>query len=482
MNILPPVSSIQMKVDLELTDGIRSDLLFIKDGIKSANAKQTQLVTIVDELESQNSILDAADAKVQAEFNDLKKDPNFADMLAEMDFSMPEGQDTPDFTEIREMLSQNSGMNADDVDEYLDMLDFDNQNSMDFDMNGEGELPDDVLQRLQSSSVTTITDDVVYLVRRMFEINTPAVVAEIQDGINDGIDGIGEGIAGLSDATDGISEGLDGLNSGIEGIGEGIDGIQQGVDGMNEGIASMDDAVIGLRTGITGVKKGINKMERGVSGIKKGIAGMQQGISGLDAQISSTKASLEKSIADGEPPSTWGPIQGKLEGLKAARSNLLAKLNDAEDGKADLEKAIRKMRGNVSNMKSAITSIQSAKQKTSALITSVAAERELMISLQSEMKEAAGLMSDLRGILTGMSEKMSDAQTRLMTLRDSIPSYFDAALTAYTNQVQEKKPEIEDTFQRTINTGFTRMYYAVAVLCILACIGLTFYRQPVPLD
>jgi EmrB/QacA subfamily drug resistance transporter len=478
MNILPPISSIQMNVDPKLTDGIKADLSSIKVGISAANEKQAQLATIVDDLEAQNSTLQATDAKVQSQLTEMKSNKTFADMMDDMDFKMPAGQDTPDFTEIREMLSKNSGMSADDIDKYSKMLDFKNQGNMDFEMSGDGELPDDVLQRLQSSSVTTITDDVVYLVRRMFEINTPAVVKDIQDGISEGIDGIGEGITGLADARDGISDGIDGLNSGIDGIGEGIDGTQQGLDGMNKGITGMDKAVVGIGMGIDGISKGINKMNRGVAGISEGIAGMQQGIAALDAQIAATQTKLNASMNAGDPPFVWGPLQGKLEGLKAARSSLAAKLDSAENSEQKLVAAVKTMHKKVMGMKDAITSIKSAQKKTSALIIDVTAEREMMISMQSDMKDAANLMTDMRDLLTDMSENMTDAQTRLTTLRDGIPASFDAALVTYTDQVQAKKPEIEATFQSTLNAGFTRMYYAVAVLCVLACIALAFYRQP----
>ena len=477
INMLPPVSSIKIEADAALTEGLDADLAYIKEGIAAADGKQAQLLAIVDELETQNTSLEAADAKTQAAFSDIQKDPDFADMLDEMDFTMPEGQDTPDFSEIRSQLSQNSGMSAEDIDEYMDMLDFENQSGMDIDMTGDGDLPDDVLQRLQSSGVTTITDDIVYLVQRMFEINTPAVIADIQSGISEGIDGIGEGIKGLSDAKNGIGEGLDGLNSGISGIGEGISGTQQGLEGMNDGLSGMKDAVSGMRKGIRGIGSGISQMKKAVAGIEEGITGMKQGLAGLDAQIDAKQAELDASIAAGDPPTVWGPIQGALEGLKAARSSLQAKLDDAKSQKSTLEAQMKTMRHKISSMKNAIKDIEAAQQKLSGLITDVTKEQELMVSLQSGMKDASGLMSDLRGLLTGMSEKMTDAQSRLTTLRDNIPSYFETALTAYTGQVQEKKAEIEDTFQHTVNAGFTGMYYAVAILCVLACAALAFYRQ-----
>lgn len=482
MNILPPVSSMTIDVDPALTDGIEADMNFLKESLNESNDKQAQLASLVDDLEAQNTELQAKDAAVQAKLTEMKKNTAIADMMDDMDFEMPAGQDSPDFAEIRDMLAQDSGMTAEDIDEYLDMLDFDNQNNMDFDMNGDGELPDDVMDRLQTASVTTITDDVVYLVQRMFEINTPGVVVDIQDGITEGIDGIGEGIDGLAEATDGIGEGIDGLNTGIDGIGEGIDGAQQGIDGMTEGIDGMDKAVVGINQGLAGIKKGLNKMQIGVAGIGQGIAGMQQGISSLDGQIASTQNSIDKSMAAGDPPSVWGPLQGKLAGLKAARSSLEDKLASAKTGKHKLEAAVKAMRRKVSGMKDTITIIQSAQKDTSALIVDVTAEREMMISMQADMKEAVGLMTDLRDILTGMSEKMVDAQTRLTTLRDNMPGYFDGALTDYVDRVKAKQPEIEDAFQSTLNAGFTRMYYAVSVLCVLACIALSFYRQPKPVE
>ncbi len=477
IDVLPPVSSIKIEADAALTQGLDSDLTFIKENIAAANSKQEQLITIVDEMESRNAELKAADAKTQAALSDIKNNPDFADMLDDMDFSLPEGQDTPDFADVRNMLSQNSGMSAEEIDKYIKMLDFENQNNMDIDMTGEGELPDDVMQRLQSSSVATIADDVVYLVQRMFEINTPAVIKDIQAGINEGIDGIGKGVSGLSDATNGITEGLDGINSGISGIGEGITGTQKGITGMNDGLSGMKDAVSGIKKGIKGINTGISQMKKAIAGIEEGIAGMQHGISGLDAQIDAKQAELNASIAAGDPPSVWGPLQGQLEGLKAARSSLQAQLNDAKSQKSTLESQIKKMRRKISSMKSTIKSLQASQQTLSSLVADVTTEQQLMISLQADMKDAAGLMDDLDSILSGMSEKMTDAQSRLTTLRDNIPGYFDTALTAYIGQIQEKKTDIEDTFQRTVNAGFTRMYYAVAILCVLACIALAFYRH-----
>ena len=477
MNVLPPISSIQITADETLTEGITANLNSLKEGMTLSDEKQDALLTIVDELETQNAALKEADAKMQADFESIKNDPDFADMLAEMDFSMSEGADTPDFSSIRDMLSQNSGMSTDDIDEYMSMLDFENQAGMDFDMTGDGELPEDVLQRLQSSDVNSITGDVVYLTERMFNIYTPDVIVSIQSGIGEGISGIGEGISGLTKASDGIATGLDGLNSGIDGIGQGIEGAQQGLSGMSEGMDGMNSAVSGIKKGIKGISSGITQMEEATKGIAEGIAGMEQGIAGLDAQIAAKQAELQASIAAGDPPPVFGKMQGELIGLTAAHDSLQAKMEGAQSQRGELESQIASMKKKVSSMKASIKNIKAAKEKLAVLIADVQEEVALMTSMQTGMSNAAGIMEEQKSTVTHMSAQMLDVQKRLETLQASMPGYFDTALDNYVMQVESQGDEIETVFQSTLNAGFTRMYYAVAILCAAACIALVFYRN-----
>jgi EmrB/QacA subfamily drug resistance transporter len=476
--LLPPVSSIQITADETLTDGIKDDLNAIKSDITLSNDLQTSLLTQIDALEALNKKVMTADDQTQVAFNDIKNDPDFADMLDEMDFTMPEGMDTPDFSDIRARLTQNSGMSADDIDQYLDMLDFNNQSDMSFDMSGDATLPDDVLQRLQSSDVNSITGDIVYLVQRMFEINTPSVISDIQSGIGDGVAGIGDGISGLSDAAGGVNEGIGGLTDAVSGVSSGIDGTQKGLDGMNEGMSGMDDAISGIRKGIRGINSGISEMKKAVAGIESGITGMQSGLTGLDAQIAAKQAELDASIGAGDPPAVWGPIQGQLTGLKAARDSLSAQLADAQSQKSQLESQISKMKRSISSMKASIRSIQDAQEKLSALINDVQTEKDLLTTMKSGLQTASGSLQDMLDALTRMSDRMTDAQTRLNALKDAIPGYFAQAESDYIAVVQSKQTEIEDTFQRTVNHGFTGMYYAVVILCAAACIALVFYRHP----
>lgn len=59
------------------------------------------------------------------------------------------------------------------------------------------EMPPDVLERIQNSDVTTITENTKYLVKSMFDEMAPMVVGKITSGIDAGIDGISKGLENM---------------------------------------------------------------------------------------------------------------------------------------------------------------------------------------------------------------------------------------------------------------------------------------------
>ena len=79
--------------------------------------------------------------------------------------------------------------------------------TVDIQMSGDGssayEMPAELLERLQNSDVTTITDSTVALVEAMFNDMSPMVVGKITAGIDQGINGINAGIEGMEKAMQG---------------------------------------------------------------------------------------------------------------------------------------------------------------------------------------------------------------------------------------------------------------------------------------
>ncbi len=82
----------------------------------------------------------------------------------------------------------------------IEIPDLSSMQTVKFDMsasNGQMKLSDDMLAMLQSSDVTTITEDMKVLSAYMFEQMTPGVVANIQNGLQSGITAMQEQTAGL---------------------------------------------------------------------------------------------------------------------------------------------------------------------------------------------------------------------------------------------------------------------------------------------
>lgn len=118
--------------------------------------------------------------EITDEFNKFKADPHMKDMLGDMEL--------PDLTSMR-TVKINMNNNSDFV------------------------MPADLLERMQSSDVTTITANSKTLASRMFEEMSPNIIKNIQDGITNGINGIDQGIAGIQGAISKMPKGNDGLNS-----------------------------------------------------------------------------------------------------------------------------------------------------------------------------------------------------------------------------------------------------------------------------
>ncbi len=475
INLIPPVSSIQIHADEALVGSIRDDLGAVEINIGMMEDKKTQLLAKTDELETQNAALKRAEGKTNMDLNAVKNDPRFKKMLDDMGFEMPDSMEAPDFSEVRDMLNQDSGVTASDIGEKLAMLDF-NAQQMDIDMT-DGELPDDVVQKLSGSSVTTIVENTEYLVDRMFDIYTPAVIADIQDGIEQGILGIQLGIDGIQSGIDGIGEGISGMTGAQEGIAAGTDGISAGLEGINTGVKQMGKAVAGIKGGIAGINKGIADMQKGLDGISAGIAGMQQGIVGLDAQIAAKQQELQQQIDVGAPPSVIGPIQGQLQGLTAAKQSLTAKLSDAQVQQQQMQSAMAQMNAQIKEMNTSVKKLRSSKQSLNTLIDDMQQEKALMETMQQDIAETQTLMVQLHELLTLSADKMQHANEGLATLKDSIPAYFDGAEQSYIASIEALSPDIETAFQSAVNSGFQQMYYSVAVFTVVAAAALMFYRS-----
>ncbi len=144
--------------------------------------------------------------------------------------------------------------------EYADMLD---NASMDLsgggmsidEMNSGGTLPDDIIKSLSTADVTNIVQRTQAMATYMFGQTTPAVIADIQDGIN------------------------------------------QGIKGLDEGITGVDTGISSIKSGIAELEKQIADMQTAIAGIDSGIAGMPAALEEQRSALQTKKANLETAVA-----------------------------------------------------------------------------------------------------------------------------------------------------------------------------------------
>jgi hypothetical protein len=104
------------------------------------------------------------------EFNQLKADPSMAEKLG--------GIDIPDLT-------------------AMETIKFDMTSNT-----GNFELPEEMINHLQASDVTTITDTSKEMADNMFMQMTPSIISNITGGIDSGINGINDSISEMTKAID----------------------------------------------------------------------------------------------------------------------------------------------------------------------------------------------------------------------------------------------------------------------------------------
>lgn len=110
----------------------------------------------------------------------LKKDPNMKDKLANVEFP-----DLTSMTKVKINMSGNSGY----------------------------KIPDDLLELMKSSDVTTITKNSKTFAQKMFEQMTPKIITQIQSGIQKGIDAMSSSLSEMEKALDGIEKGYGAMAS-----------------------------------------------------------------------------------------------------------------------------------------------------------------------------------------------------------------------------------------------------------------------------
>jgi len=119
--------------------------------------------------------------EITSEFSQMKEDPLLKDQLATVSI--------PDLTAMEKVAVNLNGDNSD----YT--------------------MPEDLVELMKTSDVTTITENSKIFADRMFKEMTPDIIKEIENGVDQGISGIQTGSTSIDSALTGLRQGLTQLES-----------------------------------------------------------------------------------------------------------------------------------------------------------------------------------------------------------------------------------------------------------------------------
>ncbi len=325
----------------------------------------------------------------------LKADPNMADKLGDMEI--------PDFASMHKIKISFSG-------------------------NSDFKMPEDIIEKLKSSDVTTIVGITKEMSERMFDEMSPKNMEKSQSGIEAGIKGINTGIEEMNGK---LAE----MQAGYDGIGQGIKGMQSAVASQKAALAQLQQlsAMLSKMSG-GGAPAGIPTT--GATGIPAtGTTGMPSSATGIPA---TDAAGIPQSIADMLPPSVKSQMP----------ESVLKQLSEIKS---------------VDELNSKIAALQGAIRTLEAKIASSEQNR-------NQMKTAMDAITAAKAEMETLSDQMQ-------TLHDAIPGAFETAKSDYLEELDSKSGEIESVYQSTLNEGYRSIYVTVSVSASLAILLLLFYRK-----
>ncbi|MDO4177077.1 MAG: MFS transporter, partial [Bacillota bacterium] len=383
-----------------------------------------------------------------------------ATMQDELMKEMPDIPQVPKMEQQIELQSIVDQLKDDeDFQKRMGDIDLEAMLNMDMDMdmtssNKDIELPDKLLKELQDSDVTTITKATKHMAKYMFSQFTPDVIAEIQDGINEGISGIGDGINGVGTGISGINDGISGISSGQAGIKKGINGISQGIDGMSQGIASINSQIKDAKAQLSGMESQKAQMEQAAGYAQTAVDQAQQAYDNIKREDYNTTDEYKQAKTDAEAE------------LTTAKTNL----KNLQDGIAGVQQGI-------DGVKKGISGMEQARDELTAEQNKAKSDRKSMQNAIKKMEVAKKEMYDAINQMKSKQELMIRARELMISMRDDIPALFDEVEAEYLKEIDRNSDKIEGVYQRTLNHGFRNMFICVAAFNLIGLILLMIYRD-----
>jgi hypothetical protein len=374
----------------------------------------------------------------------------------------------------------------------VNIPDFKNMGSMNFDMNSEdATLPEDILKSLKSADVTNITDRTKLLAARMFDDNVPPVIKKIQDGVQTGMDKMKEGLVSMDTAEADMKKGVDGIVTGLDNMNKGYAGIATGIDKMKEALKKQDMAITQMKTAYKAMKQAMaGAMAEPKTGAGSGStapAGPNAGMPGgmMSPTELSSRSGLQSSSTSAESAAGAGMSAELMPSEAVSGSGMPSGASAGGGMPAGVMPSgvMSSGSGGVGGGAMSLEALEAQIGKLTAARSQLAAQLKVNTAkkeeLENSIREAESQKQQLIEGISQMEEQkvlLASAISKMEELKQAVPAAFDKAKAEYLEAIEKERNTIEGTFQSTINVGYKQMYLFVAIANILALLILFFYR------
>jgi EmrB/QacA subfamily drug resistance transporter len=214
-------------------------------------------------------------------------------------------------------------------------------------------------------------------------------------------------------------------------------GVVQGINGIAAGKTQLEDTIMQMAAAEIGIAQGIAGMEQGIQA-QEAALGQLQMVSDMFAQMGNPALPPTMTIADMIPATVKASMpQSALDELAKLKS-----VDDLHAKIAELQNAVNALDQKIADSKKS----------------------------QADMVTAVAAMKATVAEMTALSAKMT-------TLNDAVPGAFVTAQANYAAEITKEGPQIEKSFQSTLNGGYKDVYLTSAIASALALLILVFYRR-----
>lgn len=351
--------------------------------------------------------------EITKEFNDLKSNSQMKDKLKNMDM--------PDLTSMEAVK-----------------IDFDDDNS-------DYKVPDDVVELMKTSDVTTITKNSKIMAKTMFDEMTPSVIKDIQNNVQKGIDGVDKGVVSMENSISKLNDGYNKLSTAYTKVNAGYKKLNSAYTQVNSAYIKMNESYI----------KANNAMKLSM-----------QNSANNQENMNNTTNNPNKNAVEANTLNT-----------KTTESNSNNSHSTNQGITDNNSHNMNQMGGDTASMASKLKAMKTQVDTVKTKVNTMKSQVDTMKVQANNMKSQ---LSSINTALTSMRETLSSMKSledKMIILKNSVPNAFDEGEKSYLKEIDNRSDQIENTFQKTLNIGFKNVYLTTGIASIVGLLLLLFYKN-----